>query len=223
MVWAGAWTTLNKFADVVPELLIGVAIDVIVRGDASFMATLLGIDDRFAQLAMLAAANVAVWAVESMSQYLAELGWRNLAQSIEHDARVDAYEHIQDLEVAWFEDNSSGSLLSVLNDDVNQLERFLDVGAATIIATFWNVVLVGAVFAFTSLPLTVLAFLPIPVIVVGSIRYQRRLEPFYARVRDRRTSPRRWSPTWVGSRPSRRSLPKRPRRPECAGCPTTIG
>ncbi len=45
--------------------------------------------------------------------------------------------------------------------------------------------LVGAVFAFTSAPLTVLAFLPIPVIVVGSIRYQRRLAPFYARVRDR--------------------------------------
>lgn len=185
IAWAAAWTTVNKFADVAPELLIGVAIDVIVRGEASFVATLLGIEDRFTQLLVLAGVNVVIWAVESMSQYLAELGWRNLAQSIEHDARVDAYDHVQSLEISWFEDNATGGLLSVLNDDVNQLERFLDVGAATIIATFWNVVLVGAVFAFTSLPLTVLAFLPIPVIVVGSIRFQRRLEPFYAGVRDR--------------------------------------
>lgn len=42
-----------------------------------------------------------------------ELGWRNLAQSIEHDARVDAYTHLQGLEVAWFEDGDprSGQVL----------------------------------------------------------------------------------------------------------------
>lgn len=54
MVWAAIWTTLNKVADVAPELLIGVAIDVIVRGEASFVATLLGIEDRFSQLGVLA-------------------------------------------------------------------------------------------------------------------------------------------------------------------------
>jgi ATP-binding cassette, subfamily B, bacterial len=185
MVWAGFFTTVNKFADVAPELIIGAAVDVVVRGEASLVSGLLGIDDRFGQLAVLAAVNVVVWGVESGSQYLSELGWRNLAQSIEHDARVDAYGHVQQLEVAWFEENTSGGLLAVLNDDVNQLERFLDVGAATIIATFWNVVLVGAVFAATSWQLALLAFVPIPVIVAGSLRYQRRLQPFYQRVRDR--------------------------------------
>jgi ATP-binding cassette, subfamily B, bacterial len=185
MVWAAIWSTVNKFADVAPEILIGVAVDVIVRGESSFVAGLLGVEDRFAQLAVLAAVNVVVWVVESFSQYLADVGWRNLAQSIEHDARLDAYRHIQDLEVAWFEDTSSGGLLAVLNDDVNQLERFLDNGASAILATFWNVVLVGAVFAVTSWQLALLAFLPIPVIVVGSLRFQRRLTPLYARVRDR--------------------------------------
>jgi len=178
-------TTLNKFADVAPELLIGVAVDVVVRGEGSFVAALLGIEDRFAQLAVLAAANLLVWAGESASEYLAELGWRNVAQSIEHDARLDAYANVQELELAWFEDTTSGGLLAVLNDDVNQLERFLDSGASTIIATFWNIVIVGAVFALTSLPLALAAFVPIPVIVAGSLRYQRRLEPRYSRVRER--------------------------------------
>jgi ATP-binding cassette subfamily B protein len=185
MVWAALFTTLNKFADVVPELLIGAAVDVIVRGADSFAAGLLGIEDRFDQLLVLAGLNVVAWVLESAFQYLSEIGWRNLAQSVEHDARIDAYRHIQDLEVAWFEDTSSGGLLTVLNDDVNQLERFLDVGAATIIATFWNIVLVGAVFAVTSWQLTLIAFAPIPIIVAGSLRYQRRLEPLYARVRER--------------------------------------
>jgi ATP-binding cassette, subfamily B, bacterial len=179
------WTTINKVADVVPELLIGAAVDVIVRGEASLASRVLGVDDRFRQLVVLALLNVAVWVVESGTQYLSELGWRNLAQSIEHDARLDAYAHVQDLEVAWFEDNTSGGLLAVLNDDVNQLERFLDEGAATMITTFWNVVLVGAVFAVTSWQLALLAFVPIPVIVAGSMRFQRRLEPLYAAVRSR--------------------------------------
>jgi ATP-binding cassette, subfamily B, bacterial len=185
MVWATACTTLQKFADVGPELLIGAAVDVVVQGEDSFVAGLFGVQDRFDQLLIIAALNALVWGLESTFDYLAAVTWRNLAQSIEHDARVDAYSHIQDLELAWFEDNSSGGLLAILNDDVNQLERFLDNGAATIIETFWNIVLVGAVFAATSLELTLLAFLPIPVIVAGSIRYQRRLEPLYARVRER--------------------------------------
>ncbi len=185
MAWAAAATTVDKFADVAPELLIGAAVDVIVQGDSSFVSSVFGIDDRFDQLLVLAGINVVVWVLESLFQYLSDLGWRNLAQSVEHDARVEAYGHIQDLEVAWFEDNASGGLLSVLNDDVNQLERFLDNGAATLIATFWNIVLVGAVFAATSWQLTLLAFVPIPVIVAGSLRYQRRLEPLYLRVRER--------------------------------------
>jgi len=185
MIWAALCTTLNKFADVVPEILIGAAVDVIVRGEESFVGRLFGVDDRFTQLVLIAVVNAVVWALESAFEYLSDLGWRNLAQSIEHDARMDAYRHIQDLELAWFEDNSSGGLLAILNDDVNQLERFLDNGAAAIIATFWNIVLVGTVFAIASWELTLLAFLPIPVIVAGSVRYQRRLQPYYTKVRSR--------------------------------------
>ena len=73
--------------------------------------------------------------------------------------------------------------MSILNDDVNQLERFLDTGAKEIIQTVVNVVLVGIVFLFISPVLMVLAFAPIPVILWGSFRYQRRLEPRYREVR----------------------------------------
>ncbi|MEQ9092758.1 MAG: ABC transporter ATP-binding protein, partial [Miltoncostaeaceae bacterium] len=74
--------------------------------------------------------------------------------------------------------------MSVLNDDVNQLERFLDVGANAIILTVTNVVVVGLVFVVASPWLALLAFLPIPVIVYGSFLYQRRLEPRYRDMRE---------------------------------------
>lgn len=185
VVAAVACTMLNKVADVVPELLIGAAVDVVVRGDGSFVADVLGVEDRFAQLGWLAAINVVVWVVESASDYAAALLWRGLAQRVQHELRVEAYDHVQRLDVEWHERRTTGGTLAVLNDDVNQLERFLDVGAPTILATALNVVLVGAVFSATSLQLTLFAFAPIPLIVLGSLWFQRRLEPLYADVRER--------------------------------------
>ena len=124
-----------------------------------------------------------MWLIESASEFVANVLWRNLAQTIEHEARMDAYRHVQRLELAWFEDQSTGGLLSILNDDVNQLERFLDIGANELVRTFVNVVFVGVVFFVAEPVLGVVAFLPIPIIVWGSIRYQRRLEPRYTVVR----------------------------------------
>lgn len=180
---ACGFSTINKIADVVPELLIGAAVDVVVRGDASFVASVLGVESRHAQLAWLAAINAVVWVIESVSQYIADVLWRGLSQGIEHDLRLDAYDHVQHLDLNWHESRASGSTLATLNDDVNQLERFLDVGAPAILQTTLNVILVGIVFALASWELMLLAFLPIPAIVIGSLMFQRRLEPLYARVR----------------------------------------
>ena len=183
LVAAVTMSTVNKVADVVPELLIGAAVDVVVRGQGSFVGTVLGVESRYAQLGWLAAINVVVWVIESVSQYIADVLWRGLAQGVEHDLRVDAYDHAQHLDMSWHEGRASGTTLATLNDDVNQLERFLDVGAPAILQTALNVILVGAVFAASSLQLFVLAFLPIPVVIAGSLVFQRRLEPLYARVR----------------------------------------
>lgn len=177
-------STMGKVMDVVPEVLIGAVIDVIVRGNDSFMATQFGIADRWHQLLWLAGANALAWVFESIFGYLSATAWRNLSQTIEHEIRVDLFSHVQTLEVAWFEDTKSGGLLSILNDDINQLERFLDIGASSLVALFWNVVLVGVVFAASSWLVTLLAFLPIPIIVYGSIHYQRRLQPLYDKVRE---------------------------------------
>jgi ATP-binding cassette, subfamily B, bacterial len=176
-------SVVNKLADVMPELLIGAAVDVVVRGNDSIVARVFGVEDRFQQLVVLAAINVAVWIVESLTDYIAQILWRNLAQTIEHEARMDAYRHVQRLELAWFEDQSTGGLLSVLNDDVNQLERFLDIGANELVRTLVNVVFVGVVFFVAEPVLGVVAFAPIPLIVWASVRYQQRLEPRYTEVR----------------------------------------
>jgi ATP-binding cassette, subfamily B, bacterial len=184
IILATIYETFGKVMDVAPEILIGVAIDVIVEGKQSMFATMFGITDRWQQLLILAAINLCVWILESTFGYLSATTWRNLSQTIEHEIRTKLYAHVQTLEVSWFEDTSSGGLLAILNDDINQLERFLDGGASSFIRLFWNIILVGAVFAASSLLVTALAMIPIPIIVWGSVFYQKRLKPRYTIVRE---------------------------------------
>jgi ATP-binding cassette subfamily B protein len=175
---------MNKLFDVMPEILIGIAIDVVVRQKASFVAEL-GISDPKWQLGLLGGLTLIVWILESVFEYLYLILWRNLAQDLQHAMRQDAYEHVQKLDLAYFEDRSTGNLVTILNDDVNQLERFLDGGANNLIQVATTVVAVGAVFFAISPFIALLAFTPIPVIVMGAFYFQRRAQPLYAEVRER--------------------------------------
>ncbi len=184
LVLASACSVLNKLFDVAPEILIGVAIDVVVRGKASFVAAL-GVTEPLSQVYLLGALTLLIWVCESLFEFAYLVLWRGLAQDLQHTLRTSTYAHVQRLDQAYFEDRSSGSLVAILNDDVNQLERFLNGGASDLIQVFVTVVACGAVFFAISPLLAALAFVPIPVILWGAFLFQRRAGPRYDRVRER--------------------------------------
>jgi ATP-binding cassette, subfamily B, bacterial len=185
VVWATIMSVLNTAADIAPPFLIGIAVDIVVVGQDSLVGRVTGVTDLRGQLFVLAAVTVVVWLIESATEYVAQILWRNLAQTIEHEARMDAYAHVQALDLAAFEDRSTGGLLSVLNDDINQLERFLDKGAMELLHVATSVVLIGMTYLVLSPGIGLLAFLPMPIILIGTLRFQRRLEPLYRAVRER--------------------------------------
>ncbi len=180
---ATTWSILNKTFDIAPPILIGAAVDIVVRQEDSVLASF-GIEEPRTQVVVLAVLTFVIWALESVFEYLLRIEWRNLAQSIQHDLRIDAYSHMQHLELQYFEDRSTGDLMAVLNDDVNQLERFLDNGANEILQVLTTVSLIGAIFFYLAPGIAWLAFLPVPVILWGSFVFQRKLEPRYADVRE---------------------------------------
>jgi ATP-binding cassette subfamily B protein len=181
---ASICSLLNKFFDLAPPALIGIAVDVVVKQQDSLLAQW-GIKDVFWQLAIITFLSAVIWALESIFEYAYDYLWRNLAQDIEHDLRLEAYSHLQELELAYFEERSTGGLISILNDDINQLERFLDDGANEVIQVMTTVVVIGAAF-FAASPLVAgLSMLPIPFIIWGSIAFQDRLAPLYADVREK--------------------------------------
>jgi ATP-binding cassette subfamily B protein len=182
MVLATVYSVLNKLFDLAPPILIGAAVDVVVSREHSYLGRL-GYTDVDTQLWLLAGVTLAIWACESIFEYAYALKWRRLAQRVQHELRIDAYRHVQGLEMAYFEDRSTGGLMAVLNDDINQLERFLDDGANELIQLTTTIVVIGGVFFFIVPSVAWMAMVPMPVVIWGSIWFQRKLEPRYAEVR----------------------------------------
>ena len=174
----------NKILDLAPPVIIGLAVDIIVKEQNSWIASF-GIKEVPIQLILLAFASGIIWSGESFFEYLYSVLWRNLAQLSQHKLRIKAYAHIQELDMDFFERDNTGRLLSILNDDINQLERFLDQGANQIIQLVITVLIIGGTMVFVAPKIALFAFLPIPLIFIGSIRFQKKLAPKYKNVRNK--------------------------------------
>jgi ATP-binding cassette subfamily B protein len=134
---------------------------------------------------VLSLITIIVWGLESLFEYAYATAWRNLAQQIQHDLRREAYAHLQNLELEYFEERSTGALMSILSDDINQLERFLDIGANEILQVFTTVVIIGGAFFILAPTVAWMTILPIPLIIWGAIAFQKLLAPRYATVREK--------------------------------------
>ena len=182
VILASICSILNKVWDLAPPVLIGMAIDVVSARENSFLANM-GYEDVHLQLYILTGITVVIWVLESLFQYFYAVLWRNLAQTAQHELRMSAYSHIQELEMQWFSQQSTGGLMAIMNDDVNQLERFLDQGATDLLQVATTIIVVGGIMFSVAPEVALWAIVPIPVIVTGSFMYQRRIGVRYSRVR----------------------------------------
>ncbi len=177
------YSILNKLFDLAPPVLIGVAIDIVVEGNKSFLSSF-GIPDRRRQLVILAILTFIIWGLESLFDYLSAVTWRGISQDIEHSLRTETFENVLSLDMKYFENKSSGRLMAILNDDVNQLERFLDTGANKLLQTATTVIVIGGTFLYISPLIATFAFIPIPIIIFGSFKFTSTIASRYERIRE---------------------------------------
>jgi ATP-binding cassette subfamily B protein len=123
------------------------------------------------------------FAGSAASTWLKGWGLNEFAQSIQHEIRVDTYGAMQRLDLAFFADKQTGELMSILNNDVNRLEQFLNGGlfVASMIGT--TVVGVVAVLVYLNAQLAVVTLVTVPVVGTFTHVFVQRIQPMYAEVR----------------------------------------
>ena len=182
-----AMALLARGTGLLPALLLGLAIDAVLLGTRPFSlplvpeawipATATG------QLWFTVAVLIGATLVGAVASYFGSYGWNRFAQTIQHDLRTDAYEHLQAQDRAFFDASRTGELLSVLNNDVNQLESFLTDGVNSGLRILALVVGVGLVMLALNPWLALVSLTAVPVLVVFTALFVRKIQPKYAAMR----------------------------------------
>ncbi len=186
----GLWSSvgssfINKIFDLMPPFLTAWIIDTVSQQTPSWLPKLLNTEDPWPIIQFLAVLTVLIFAVESFFEWLYKRGFMRLAQKVQHDLRIVAYDKLQSRELAYFENNRTGNLMAVLNDDINQLERFLNNSLNEIIQLFTLFLFAGWSLFYLSPLLGFIGMLPVPFIILGSFWYQKKISPFYRQIRSK--------------------------------------
>ncbi|GJM31851.1 MAG: ABC transporter ATP-binding protein [Saprospiraceae bacterium] len=175
----------NKIFDLMPPFLTAWIIDSVSGHIPAWIGQYTGLSDPWPIVVFLAILALVVFGFESFFEWLYKRSFMRLAQRVQHDLRMDAYRKLQSREMAYFENQRTGNLLAMLNDDINQLERFLNNSFNEIIQLITLILFAGWALCSVSLPLGLLGMAPIPFIILGSIYYQKKVAPLYQKVRER--------------------------------------
>ncbi|MDH5640751.1 MAG: ABC transporter ATP-binding protein/permease [Nitrospira sp.] len=173
----------NKVLDLAPPILVAWLIDTVLGNAPGWLSGSFGFTTGLGQVAFLAVLTVVIFGFESLSQWGYNYGFMTLAQNMQHSLRVDAYSAMQAREIRFFEEHRLGRTLAMLNDDVNQLERFLNSAFNELVQLVVLFLFAGSVLMSISWELGMISLIPVPVIVSGSLRFSKMLEPRYGRVR----------------------------------------
>jgi len=176
-----------RLLDLLPPLLLGYAIDAVVRDDKAFGAPL--VPDgwlpvtREGQLVLIASVIATAFVGGAGFHWLRNWGWNAFAQHIQHAIRTDTYDKMQRLNMEFFADKQTGEMMSVLSNDVNRLERFLNEGMNSSFRMGVMVLGIAGILLSLNWQLALVALLPIPLIGFFTYRFVESIQPKYKEVR----------------------------------------
>ena len=181
-------TLIGRALGLVPALVIGLAVDAIFLAERPYALPLVpsrlvpetAIGQLYFSIAVLAIATSG----GAVASWVEDWGWSVFAQRVQRSLRVDAYDALQDQELAYFTRRRTGDLMSVLNNDVNALETFLEDGLSATVWILATVGGIGAILVGLNSTLTAITLLPIPVLTAFTLVFTRIVEPRYLNVRE---------------------------------------
>ncbi|WP_435062021.1 ABC transporter ATP-binding protein [Halobaculum sp. EA56] len=189
---AAAITT--RLARLLPSLLVAAAIDRVIlgSGEAGLLAqagllpsgTIAGEAARLAFLQRLVVIAALAYLIRSVTRFASRYLFQSTAQKVQRDLRNDTYDHMQHLSLGFFADHQTGAMMSVLNQDVNRLEQFLNTEIRQAIRVVATVGGIAAIMYTYSPKLALVALAPVPVIGLASGRFLTWIEPKYRGIRE---------------------------------------
>jgi len=110
-------------------------------------------------------------------------GWNSFAQHIQHAVRTDTYDKMQRLNMDFFADKQTGEMMSILSNDVNRLERFLNDGMNSAFRLSVMVLGIAGILFYYNWQLAFVTLVVVPLIGYTTYKFVSIIQPKYADVR----------------------------------------
>jgi len=170
---------MARLFDLLPLILVGRVVDIITPGLDGLAPA--ASDPRLFWLFGLAVLGAFLGL--AVSQSASDYALDSMAQMTRHDIRARLYEHIQRLDVAYFEERQTGDIMSVVSSDVDTLEHFFSdvtTSAVRLVVTFTGTY---AVLFWLDWRLAVLLLAPLPFAVLAVLFFATGVQPRYRQAR----------------------------------------
>ena len=172
-----------------PRLLITLAAVMVYTGAIVALPwTIALIIDRYVRAGDLSGLNVIVPIfvgiafLQYVSQYVHLMAMAFVGQKVLYNLRVGLFRHLQGLSMNFYNKNEVGRVMSVVQNDVQQLQEFLSI----VIVTFADVLSLGGIIAamfIMDAQLALITLLVIPLLVVMMAIWQRSARRAFMRAR----------------------------------------
>lgn len=117
-------------------------------------------------------------------QGLSEYSWQTLGYKIQHDLRMDATRSLIAMEASYYDMRQTGQIMSVLSNDVNQLEDVVADSSTSIIRIVVTFLTAFVILALTSWKLAGVLFGPLILIVPLVYWFSTRVQRKYRKQRE---------------------------------------
>ncbi|MFB6138905.1 MAG: ABC transporter ATP-binding protein [Halosimplex sp.] len=175
-----------RILDLLPPLLLAVAIDSIF-GDQPYSLWMVPNawlpQTQVGQVWLTVGIIAAAFFIGAGFHWTRNWGWNSFAQNIQHDVRTDTYDKMQRLNMDFFADKQTGELMSILSNDVNRLERFLNEGMNSLFRLSIMVLGIATILLYMNWQLALVALVPVPIIAFFTKKFIETIQPKYADVR----------------------------------------
>jgi ATP-binding cassette subfamily B protein len=176
-----------RVLDLLPPLLLTLAIDAIFRDTTPFSIPLVPDawlpTEETGQIWFTVGLIAAAFTVGAVFHWTRNWGWNSFAQNIQHDVRTDTYDKMQRLNMDFFADKQTGELMSILSNDVNRLERFLNDGMNSFFRLSVMVVAIAGILIYWNWQLAMVTLVIVPLIGFFTYKFVKIIQPQYADVR----------------------------------------
>ncbi|MFB6087686.1 MAG: ABC transporter transmembrane domain-containing protein, partial [Haloarculaceae archaeon] len=112
-------SVVARALDLLPPLLLGVAIDAVIRDERAFDLPLVpeAVEPASAagQIWFMAGLIAVSFFGGASIHWTRNWGWNSFAQNIQHDIRTETYNKMQRLNMGFFADKQTGEMMSVLS------------------------------------------------------------------------------------------------------------